>query len=547
MNVKKWKSWTAWLLALALFASSFSASTTRIHAEEPAKKAVLSLDAGRKYFSLDQLKYFVDRANALGFTDIQLILGNDGLRFLLDDMSIQAGDSAYADEAVRAGILAGNRHYYDDPNGTALTQAEMDEFLAYAEQNNIGIIPVINSPGHMDAILYAMESVGIEHPSFQQSTRTVDLENEQAVAFTQALINKYMAYFSDHCEIFNIGCDEYANDVDTGGWAKLQASGGYERFVNYVNALCQQAKAHGLRCMCFNDGIYYHENDSFGTFDPSLIISYWTGGWWGYDVAKPAFFAAKGHALLNTNDGWYYVLGHNDAEIYNYNNSIKNMEKLDFNDLPKGNGEPTIGSMFCIWCDEPQKEHDLDRIDTLMKNFAANYPEYLKLKADYQAVEDALKKVPEDLSGYTEASRANLQEAIDAVIYNLRAEDQKRVDGYGIAILKAIEALEPIPPTPDPIESSSEESTPVESTPSTSESDSSEASSTSSSSATNSTITVEKKPTDNNASPKAPQAPTSAQKAPKTGDTQNNTIWIALLIVCVGIIGWLAWMQKKKK
>ena len=28
-------------------------------------------------------------------------------------------------------------------------------------------------------------------------------------------------------------------------------------------------------------------------FDKDLIISYWTSGWWGYDVAKPIYFANK--------------------------------------------------------------------------------------------------------------------------------------------------------------------------------------------------------------------------------------------------------------
>ncbi len=40
----------------------------------------------------------------------------------------------------------------------------MDDILAYAK--SMGVIPTINSPGHMDAILTAIEQLGIENPHF---------------------------------------------------------------------------------------------------------------------------------------------------------------------------------------------------------------------------------------------------------------------------------------------------------------------------------------------------------------------------------------------
>ena len=37
-----------------------------------------------------KLKLIVDKASELGYSDVHLLLGNDGLRFLLDDMTITA-------------------------------------------------------------------------------------------------------------------------------------------------------------------------------------------------------------------------------------------------------------------------------------------------------------------------------------------------------------------------------------------------------------------------------------------------------------------------
>ena len=97
------------------------------------RKKVISIDAGRKYFSPDQIKEIIDEASKTGYTDLHLLVGNDGLRFVLDDMSLQVGDASYSSQAVKEAVEKGTKAYYDDPNGTALTQAQMDDILAYAK------------------------------------------------------------------------------------------------------------------------------------------------------------------------------------------------------------------------------------------------------------------------------------------------------------------------------------------------------------------------------------------------------------------------------
>ena len=344
-------------------------------------KSVFSIDAGRKYFSVEQLEELVAKASQNGYTDVQLILGNDGLRFILDDMSVNVNGKKYNHNRVSKAIQRGNNAYYNDPNGNALTQKEMDRLLAFAKARNINIIPVINSPGHMDALLVAMEKLAIKNPAFDGSKRTVDLGNQKAVNFTKAIISKYVAYFSAHSEIFNFGGDEYANDVDTGGWAKLQSSGRYKDFVAYANDLAKIIKDAGMQPMSFNDGIYYNSDDSFGTFDPEIIISYWTAGWSGYDVAKPEYFVQKGHKIFNTNYAWYWVAGNVDSGIYQYDDALANMSKKAFTDVPAGSPNlPIIGSIQCVWYDDPSRDYDFERIYTLMDTFSENYREYMVVK-----------------------------------------------------------------------------------------------------------------------------------------------------------------------
>ncbi len=115
-------------------------------------------------FSPDQIKEIIDEASKTGYTDLHLLVGNDGLRFVLDDMSLKVGDTSYSSQAVTDAVEKGTKAYYDDPNGTAFDPGSMMIFWPYAKSKKAGVIPTINSPGHMDAILTAMEQLGIENP-----------------------------------------------------------------------------------------------------------------------------------------------------------------------------------------------------------------------------------------------------------------------------------------------------------------------------------------------------------------------------------------------
>ncbi|WP_049491979.1 LPXTG-anchored beta-N-acetylhexosaminidase StrH [Streptococcus pseudopneumoniae] len=434
--------------------------------EKLAKKKIVSIDAGRKYFSPEQLKEIIDKAKHYGYTDLHLLVGNDGLRFMLDDMSITANGKTYASDDVKRAIEKGTNDYYNDPNGNHLTESQMTDLINYAKDKGIGLIPTVNSPGHMDAILNAMKELGIQNPNFnyfgKESARTVDLDNEQAVAFTKALIDKYAAYFAKKTEIFNIGLDEYANDATNAkGWSVLQADKyypnegypvkGYEKFIAYANDLAHIVKSHGLKPMAFNDGIYYNSDTSFGTFDKDIIVSMWTGGWGGYDVASSKLLVEKGHQILNTNDAWYYVLGRNaDGQgWYNLDQGLNGIKNTPITSVPKSDGAtiPFIGGMVAAWADTPSARYSPSRLFKLMRQFANSNAEYFA--ADYESAEKALNEVPKDLNRYTAESVAAVNEAakvIRSLDSNLSRAQQDTIDQ---AIAKLQEAVSNLTFTPE--------------------------------------------------------------------------------------------------
>lgn len=356
------------LLPISAFATSASAQAS--DAEDTGYKYnIMFLDCGRKYFSVNSIKQIIDNASAAGFNYIQLAVGNDGLRFLLDDMSLTVNGKTYSSERVSAAIHAGNEAYYNF-DVDELTQPEMDEIIAYAASKGMGVIPCVNTPGHMDAILSAATALTGKDCSYSGSARTIDVTNATAVAFTQALLQKYISYFAGKgCEYFNMGADEYANDIFTSGsmgFGNLQSTGKYSYYVTYVNAVAKMVKDAKMTPMAFNDGIYFNSNTSSGTFDTDILICYWSNGWSSYTPMPAANLAAKGFKLINTHGDYYWVLGKSDWQC-----SPEKAKGFNYKTFQGGTINDPTGSMFCIWCDYPGAETDTFVVNNTADTIAA--------------------------------------------------------------------------------------------------------------------------------------------------------------------------------
>lgn len=374
------------LLPISAFASGDSKASTTDTTSDGYEYNIMFLDCGRKYYSVDSIKQIIDNASKAGFNYIQLAVGNDGLRFLLDDMSLTVNGVTYSTAEVTKAIQNGNTAYnktFDNaktedtkttckynPEKNELTQNEMNTIIAYAASKGMGVIPCVNTPGHMDAILDAAEELTGKTCSYNGSVRTIDVTNTTAVAFTKALLQKYIDYFAGKgCQLFNMGADEYANDIYTGGsmgFGNLQSSGKYNDYVEYVNQLAKMIKAADMKPMAFNDGIYFNNNTSSGTFDTDIIICYWSNGWRGGYTPMPASeLADKGFKLINTNGDYYWVLG-KTAKC-----SAAKAGGFDKTAFQGGTVSNPVGSMFCIWADYPGAEAEASVISKTAATIAA--------------------------------------------------------------------------------------------------------------------------------------------------------------------------------
>ena len=308
---------------------------------------ILHLDCGRKYFTKNWIIALLYEMQADGYNQLQLAFGNDGLRFLLNDMTFTANGMTYSHETIVTKVEAGNKLQNNSGDGSWLTELEMDEIIAKANELDIQIVPLLNLPGHANAIL----DIADDDYNYSTSQNTLDVTNENAVNFAYALFQKYVDYFAGKgCQFFNFGADEFANDIYSNSFGGLTESN-YNSFVAFINKLDQYIVSEGMIARAFNDGLYYGSwtNVSINT---NIQCCYWSSGWSSYTVASAATISGKGHDMINTNGDFYYVLGKSDQfdSGYSYASNFSNTSFMG------GTISNPVGSMFCIWCDYPNAE-----------------------------------------------------------------------------------------------------------------------------------------------------------------------------------------------
>lgn len=385
------------LLPISAFATSASAQAGEDMAatQDSEFLRIFHLDCGRKYFTVSEIEGIIDQLAENHYTHIQLAFGNDGLRFLLDDMSVEVNGTTYASDKVTSAVKQGNTNLTSGSSGE-LSQSDMDAIIKYANTRGIQIIPLFNAPGHMYTAVNAMNTLGVGGKHIEVSSpndaRTsnwaVDPTDATAVAFAKTLLQKYVTYFAGKgSTMFNIGADE--SGLSSSNYAS------YAEMVNGMNAI---VKAAGMTTLAYNDGIYntaYAASQTNVTFDSDIVICYWTAG---ANSATVEYLLEKGFNLLNNSDNWYYVLGDYLYKIWSsaqwgYNDALNGIKKTPVTQMKDGkdyaNSKQLLGSILCVWCDAPGETYESVKVYNLIKAMAENNPDYFTGKVKLSASDDA--------------------------------------------------------------------------------------------------------------------------------------------------------------
>ena len=327
---------------------------------------IVHLDCGREYFSKDWIIALINEMAAADYNQLQLAFGNGGFRFYLDDMSVDT----YSSEAVKSALEYGNKQYntYGDngkkdsewieynPTTNALTEPEMDAIIAYAKTKSIEIVPMLNTPGHMNALLHAMSKLEIgEYNDLIVSSGCMNLRIDKAVDFTGKLVEKYIKYFKEKDVVFfHLAMDEYH---DASGNTSFTSE-----FFTYANRLIDNVIYAGMTPRVFNDALTSSNNRN--SFTAGTQVCCWNSA------------NVSGYSLINTSHDFYYVStneawnlntstvngeGYTFVGDYAENSWITHAEKFNNNKfLYKGTSSniSPVGSMFCIWCNTPGKNDE---------------------------------------------------------------------------------------------------------------------------------------------------------------------------------------------
>ncbi len=364
------------LLPISAFATSASAQAGEDKAatQDSEFLRIFHLDCGRKYFTVSEIKGIIDQLAENHYTHIQLAFGNDGLRFLLNNMSVTVNGTKYDSEKVTTAIKNGNSSYNSDTSAMSgeLSQGDMDAIIAYANGKGIQVIPMFNAPGHMYTVVKAKSELGMGNDYKNVETYgqgkspnwAIKPTDGTAVAFAEALLQKYAAYFaSKGSTMFNVGADESGLNSDN-----------YLAYAKMVNAMNKIVKSEGMKTLAYNDGIYHTsyssalkgkgENGADFTFDTDIIICYWTDG---ENLATVETLLGKGFEVLNNTNNWYYVLGDFLFKIWaggqwGYETALNGIKNTPVTRMKDGkdyaNSKRLLGSILCVWCDGPSVGYD---------------------------------------------------------------------------------------------------------------------------------------------------------------------------------------------
>lgn len=369
---KRWLSLIlAVILMIGLLPISAFASNVGTQENDSGKTAesqefmrIFHLDCGRKYFTVKEIEGIIDQLAENHYTHIQLAFGNDGLRFLLNDMSVTVNGTKYDSEKVTTAIKNGNSSYNSDTSAMSgeLSQGDMDAIIAYANGKGIQVIPMFNAPGHMYTVVKAKSELGMGNDYKNVETYgqgkspnwAIKPTDGTAVAFAEALLQKYAAYFaSKGSTMFNVGADESGLNSDN-----------YLAYAKMVNAMNKIVKSEGMKTLAYNDGIYHTsyssalkgkgENGADFTFDTDIIICYWTDG---ENLATVETLLGKGFEVLNNTNNWYYVLGDFLFKIWaggqwGYETALNGIKNTPVTRMKDGkdyaNSKRLLGSILCV-------------------------------------------------------------------------------------------------------------------------------------------------------------------------------------------------------
>jgi hexosaminidase len=198
----------------------------------------------------------------------------------------------------------------------AFTKHDIRDILRVASRYHVLVVPEIDMPGHMAALLakhsdleLKVEGAGASSAPSEYVTDKLDITNPAALAIVRQLLDEYLPLFPG--PYWDMGDDEYMSPAQYPLYPQLAAyaigkygprasiADAIHGFINRVDAI---VRAHHKTLRIWNDQL---AGASVVPVNPDVVVDWWinTSPFGDPVTVPPATLLSEGHRVLNA--GWF--------------------------------------------------------------------------------------------------------------------------------------------------------------------------------------------------------------------------------------------------
>ncbi|MFK4783946.1 family 20 glycosylhydrolase [Lactococcus petauri] len=340
----------------------------------------IALDISRKFYKAEVIKQFIDDLSNYPNSFLQLHMS--------DNQNLAVEMAAVGQTTDKNAVYQDGQWLNTQTKRPFLSKNDVMDLVSYARSKNVVLIPEIEAPAHMQAILELLkindskryEAIKLPDGAPEQFN-LIDYTKVEAIDFVQEMLAEYTPLFAGQAKAyFHIGVDE----ID---WLPVESN---RNLVNYVNTLDNFLKHQGYTTRMWNDRV---AKADLADYNKDIQITYWSqiGGWDINSIDERASSGRQytasaqelldaGFQLLNYNAYYTYFLPGQrmwqpESYAYTINDLVANwdLSKFELNSGKQVNStENVIGSALTFWGEEAGDYTD-SQIQQKMQSFVQAY------------------------------------------------------------------------------------------------------------------------------------------------------------------------------
>ncbi|MFF6782086.1 family 20 glycosylhydrolase [Streptomyces sp. NPDC012510] len=306
--------------------------------DEPAKpQRGFMLDIARKHFTAGWIE---DRVRELG----DLKYNQLGLHF--------SDDQGFRIESASHPEVVSEQH---------LTKAQVRKILDLAKSRHIEVVPEIDSPGHLGAVIAGNPGLQLVNAQGVAARGAVDISKPRAAEVVDELLDEYAGLFDG--AYWHLGADEYralmvsdpeASYPQLAAAARQKYGAGAtvaDLATGWLNDRAKVMRGHDRTVRAWNDGFF---RGGSVQADKAIQVAYWTGKEIG--ARPPVEYLSAGRQVINYNDEYlYYVLGEPNQFVYPTGQRIYESWTprvlRGTTAVSAQYDDQILGGSFAVWCD----------------------------------------------------------------------------------------------------------------------------------------------------------------------------------------------------